>query len=123
MLAFTTTEPGFLGSAGSELFVPCRNPEVKGKWRGVYMHGKVERIVGYDIPKIIDGLMEYKPEQDCVVEIPGETIECILVAWPARCGTYPDPDAEIFKGLICAKTDAESLAYARKCSIEKVTSL
>ena len=119
MLTFTTTEPGFLGTAGSDLFVPRKNPEVKGKWSGVYIHGRAQDIAGYDIPSIIDGVLEYKPEQDCLVALKEQNVECILVAWYARCGTIPHPNAEVIRGLICAKDDEPSLAYARKCQADK----
>jgi hypothetical protein len=119
MLTFTTTETGFMGTDGSDLFVPRKNPEVTGKWRSVYIHGKAQDIAGYDIPSIIDGVLDYKPEQECIVALKDQNVECILVAWYARCGTMPDPDVEVIRGLICAKDDEASLVYARKCQAEK----
>lgn len=69
MLTFTSTEPGFMGSAGSEPFVIPKPEAIKvvGSWRGLYLHGKAEDFVGYDIPTIVKGTMEYKPEQECLV--------------------------------------------------------
>ena len=119
MLTFTTTDPGFMGTAGSDLFVPRKNPEVKGPWRGVFIHGKAEDQAGYDIPSIVDGVLEYKPEQDCVVALKEQNVDCILIAWYARCCTMPDPDALIIRGLICDKTDEKSLVFARKCQAER----
>jgi hypothetical protein len=116
-LAFTTTEPGFLGSAGSEPFVDRREPKVVGKWQQLYIHGKAEDIAGYDIPYIVDGTLEFHPEQECLVELKDKKVECILVAWQAP--GWGDNPVDVFRGLICAKDDVDGLVYARKCSAEK----
>jgi hypothetical protein len=123
MVIFTTTEPGFLGTAGSEPFVARRDPKIVGKWQGVYIHGKAENTAGYDIPIIVDGTLEFQPEQECVVELKNAKIECILVAWQAPGMGVGDNPIDVFRGLICSKDDAEGLAYARQCSADKVRML
>ena len=122
MLTFTTSEPGFMGLAGSELFVPQKpEREVIGTWRGLYIHGEAEHRAGFDIPDLVEGTLEYKPEQECLVALKDETIECVLVAWEAPC--WVEENSTVIRGLICAKTDTVSLTYARECSARKVKHL
>ena len=129
MVVFTSTEPGFMTSAGSAPFAERKNPKVNDfegrKWKSVYLHGAAEDFVGYDIPVLVDGLLNYQPEQDVqVVAAEGKTIDCILVAWTCKSIYMGDPEGtEHIRGLICAKTDQPSLDYARKCQAERVTSL
>jgi len=115
VLTFTTTEPGFMGLDGSDTLVPLKaDRKVIGKWQQLYIHGEAQYECGYDIPTIVEGLLKFFPEQDCLVALKDKKIECILVAWEVK---------GIYRGLICAKTDKEGLAYARKCSKDKRTIL
>ena len=132
MVVFTSTEPGFMGSAGSAPFVERKNPKINDyegrKWKSVYLHGTVQDFMGYDIPVIVDGELSYQPEQDVQVVKPGEhgqfIIDCILVAWTCRSIYAGDPEGtEHVCGLICAKDDQPSLDYARKCQAERRTTL
>ena len=121
MLTFTSSEPGFMGLAGSDPFVPIKNPEVKEKWVGVYLHGDAEAFCGFDIPILVDGVLEYKPEQEVLVAGPKESIPCLLIAWKAE--DYSTPPVKICKGLICSKEDTIALEYARKCQKERTKHL
>lgn len=111
MLTFTTTEPGFMGSAGSDPFVPIKEPIIKCRWRGVYIHSKAQDIAGYDIPVIVDGELDYKEEQDCVLALKDQSLDCVLIAWRL--------DETTATGLILAKDDDDGIAYAKQCQSEK----
>lgn len=124
MLTFTTTDPYcvFGGIAGKPL-VPRRQPIAPDSdaFVNMYLHGDVQDLAGFDLVSLVDG--EFKlaeGEHECLVELPSSKTECLLVLWNA--GKTGD-DRGWWKGLVVAKTDADSLSYARRCAKEKTSIL
>lgn len=85
-LKFTTSKPGFFGSAGEPLVSPekgeglefFKNTEPKGN--NVYIHGEAEELAGYDIPIFYSGSMDMLnvpvEEQDIVMVLPNGEHKC-----------------------------------------------
>lgn len=77
--AFGERHIGYLPSRGHE--VPCE-PTLRG-----YIHGEVERLAGFDIPRLCQGEIlvdrEEPVELSCVVWAkPDQPVDCIAVIWP-----------------------------------------
>jgi hypothetical protein len=106
---FAAIEPCFMG-VGGDVTVERRTPKILGEnnWSGCYLHGKAEDLAGFDIPNLIDGDLEFLPEQEVLLETAdGLFHECIFVAW--------ERPSKRLSGLICLKDDEKSIQYARTC--------
>jgi len=96
-LVITTTDPGFMGSAGSKPHVPMSefepitgnllslrgiypHPHIKHAVRGqMYIHGEAEYEAGYDIPRLVKGdvgqMSRSYDKQDIVLKIRDKEIK------------------------------------------------
>lgn len=77
----TTTEPGFMGSTGPLLPHQIREQNeavVIEAPRFIYIHGTLERMVGYDIPVVLSGVFDFSS---------GEQFNCQVL--------HPNPDAHV----------------------------
>jgi hypothetical protein len=68
----TTTEPGFMGSVGPLL--PHQRKyngkrEIINAPRSIYFHGKLESHLGYDIPIILKGKMDFSSGKPIIVHV------------------------------------------------------
>lgn len=102
---------------------------------GLYLHGKLEHLVGYDVPVLVNqeslNLIEYpslsysrqfthlllEEEREYEVEVIGVNAKCIGFFWKyiiedeKRTGLYEDAEE---RGLICLADDKEAIDYARQ---------
>jgi hypothetical protein len=91
----------------------------KNVYLSAYIHGKAEYIAGYDIPVLIDGILDTtKNDQPCILRIDDKDYECILIQWDTgKTVTRKDNSPlNYHRGFICLNTDQEGIDYARECS-------
>lgn len=118
MIKITTTEPGFLGSYGSE-----PDAEIIEKHGGdfknnldhspnVYIHGKLESWVGYDIPWFLAGTVEDKPKQEAILIHPDtkQEKECVLLIGKEYGYFLDKEEAEDFDRSILDVKELERMA-------------
>jgi hypothetical protein len=86
---------------------------------GLYMHGKLQDEIGYDIPILTEG--EIKPGVfDCDVQFPdGNVISARAYIWETRFQVNPWN----VRGLIVHHHDIPSRAYAIECLLENAENL
>jgi hypothetical protein len=79
MPLFSTTEPGFMGSAGSDVFHLHLEGETSiffphgVKFIKMYFDGETSDIMGYDIPHLLSGAITGVDGQECeVIDPEGE---------------------------------------------------
>jgi hypothetical protein len=83
---------------------------------GVYLHGALERSVGFDLICSLDDTMPYG-EYPVTVHANNETFDCIAFVWE-------NDDVKGFKrGLICDAKDSRSISYAKDMCREKAQSI
>jgi hypothetical protein len=83
---------------------------------GVYLHGELERSVGFDLVCSLGGSMPYG-EYPVTVHADNETYECIAFVWESN-------DLKGWKrGLVCDIKDSCSISYAKDMCREKAQSI
>ena len=82
-LRFTTSKPGFMGTASIPLVVPESVEQIiqtDTKYKSAYIHGDAEELAGYDIPIFLDGDLGQLDlpieEQDILMLLIGEEYKC-----------------------------------------------
>jgi len=88
-----------------------------GRWSG-YIHGRAERLAGFDIPDFISGtLPDRMGEFPCTLVLPDKEIPCLLIQWPG------DGQPWKWRALIVAEDDLDGRNYAVRCFNERKTKL
>lgn len=132
MFSFTTySQASFMGmhDKEDELLAPRGEFTVKNAkpiFLSAYIHGDAENLVGYDLPVFIDGELGDELEQDCIMKFNGEQRDCIFIQWATKSPNMIMEDGserQRYKGLLCLKTDEESIKYARDCAKERKSCL
>ena len=81
MIVFTTTRPGFMASLQPLLphqLAAIGVRDVKNVPQQVYIHGELERWVGYDIPVLLNGEIDFSEANE---------FPCTVI--------HPDPDVKL----------------------------
>ena len=96
---------------------------------GVYLHGKLERMMGYDCVEIAEAdtepfkMLVKKGIDGLKVELDGYPGEVLLYAWDRHMGVplvaNPPFSSLFFGGYLVASDDTEAVDYAKKQFDEK----
>ena len=120
MLEFDVYEPSFMGIDSNPRFGahPRKHPQpaVDGYHYTIYVHGRAEDELHFDIPYLINGQMP----------ITEGTYECVVggkVGLVTMWDTNAKSDYTVFKGLVYYVDDHKAATYARRCAVERWGSL
>jgi hypothetical protein len=94
-------------------------PEELHSYGGVYMHGKLQDDIGYDIPILTEGEMQVGVN-DCEIQFPdGKVVSARAYIWQTKFKVNPWN----VRGLIVHHDDIPSRVYAMDCLLENAESL